>query len=193
MSNLSHLGASAVAKARFQGIAMPSNLYFALAQINRGVFVPGAIYASGDYVIASTWNNRVYKCTTAGTAGGTEPTWPTTDAGTVTSGGVVFTEQTTALAMGTFTEANYGGYTRATVAANSTNFSENGAGVISNLVAITYGTSPTTSQTVAVILEMSASSGGSVLSVAPMGNPQVANVGAGAVSTPIGQFNATVA
>jgi hypothetical protein len=39
-------------------------------------------------------NERVYRCTTAGTTGGTQPTWPLTAGSTVTDGGVTWTEVT---------------------------------------------------------------------------------------------------
>lgn len=42
--------------------------------------------------LPTTPNGRKYKVTTAGTTGASEPTWPTTPGGTVTSGTAVFTE-----------------------------------------------------------------------------------------------------
>jgi len=39
-------------------------------------------------------SERVFRCTTAGTSGGTEPTWVITKGATTTSGGAVFTEVT---------------------------------------------------------------------------------------------------
>jgi hypothetical protein len=50
------------------------------------------VYSAGAYVVPTIANNRVYKCTTAGTSGGSQPTWPTTAGGTVTDGTVVWTE-----------------------------------------------------------------------------------------------------
>jgi hypothetical protein len=48
-------------------------------------------YALGDYVVPTTSNGFYYECTTAGTSGTTEPTWPTTAGATVTDGTVVWT------------------------------------------------------------------------------------------------------
>jgi hypothetical protein len=188
MANLTALGRSKIARAIYQGGALPTTRYFALAKVNKGVFVAGATYAVGDYVIASAWNQRLYKCTTAGVSGA-EPAWPVVAGGTVTSGAATFTEQSTALLGGTFAEADYTGYARATVACNSGNFSEDASGNVANLNAISFGAGNTgTAQTVAVVLEMDAGAAGNVLSVEPMTNPQVANVGASAVTTPAGSF-----
>ncbi len=49
-------------------------------------------YSLGEIVRPTTGNSRSYRVTTAGTSGGSEPTWPTTAQGTVTSGSVVFRE-----------------------------------------------------------------------------------------------------
>lgn len=48
-------------------------------------------YASGDKVIPVTANGYYYKCTTAGTSGGTQPTWPILNGSTVNDGTVTWT------------------------------------------------------------------------------------------------------
>lgn len=49
-------------------------------------------YSLGAYCVPSTANDHVYKCTTAGTSGASEPTWTTTAGGTVSDGTAVWTE-----------------------------------------------------------------------------------------------------
>ena len=48
-------------------------------------------YAVGDTVVPLIANGFVYDVTNAGTTGGSEPTWPTTEDDTVTDGTVIFT------------------------------------------------------------------------------------------------------
>ena len=48
-------------------------------------------YSLGDHVKPSTPNNYYYECTTAGTSGGTEPTWGTTEGGTTADGTIIWT------------------------------------------------------------------------------------------------------
>lgn len=50
-------------------------------------WVMSTAYSLGDYVEPTTPNGFVYECTTAGTSGGSEPTWPTTGIGTTVSDG----------------------------------------------------------------------------------------------------------
>jgi hypothetical protein len=63
----------------------------------RRPFVASKAYAVGDLVYPTTanLNGHFYKVTIAGTAAGTEPTWPTGGGATVVSGTVTFTEQGT--------------------------------------------------------------------------------------------------
>ena len=62
----------------------------------KDVWVKSTAYAKGDYVrptLLSTFSGYIYKCTTAGTSGSSEPTWPTTADGTVVDGSVTWTCQ----------------------------------------------------------------------------------------------------
>jgi hypothetical protein len=64
-------------------------------------------------VLPTTANNRMYRCTTAGTTGSGEPTWPTAAGGTVTDGTAVWTEMTPDFQTQTnLTEAAYTSYAR---------------------------------------------------------------------------------
>lgn len=54
-------------------------------------WVTATAYALDDQVEPTVDNTYVYRCTTAGTSGGTEPTWPTVVGSTVTDGTVVWT------------------------------------------------------------------------------------------------------
>lgn len=60
-----------------------------------GTWAATTAYALDDYILPSTPAGRFYKCTTAGTSGASEPTWPTTLGGTVTDGAVVWTDMGT--------------------------------------------------------------------------------------------------
>jgi hypothetical protein len=105
-------------------------------------------YSSGAYIIGSAFastNRHIYKCTTGGTSGGSEPTWNQTVGGTTTDGTVTWTEVTALFAAGTTTGAEpaSGAYARVSVTNNTTNWPTPTGGdpaTVSNGTAITFPT-----------------------------------------------------
>jgi hypothetical protein len=68
----------------------------------------GVVKALGDAVRPTARNGYTYECTTAGTTGSTEPTWPTTVGATVTDGTVTWTcRQSYALANASLTASAF--------------------------------------------------------------------------------------
>jgi hypothetical protein len=57
-------------------------------------WVSGKSYILGQIIQPTSPNGRSYKCTTAGTSGGAQPSWPTTIYGTVVDGTAIWTENT---------------------------------------------------------------------------------------------------
>lgn len=98
--------------------------------------------SSGDTVIPTTPNGRMYRCTTAGTTGAGEPTWPTTEGGTVADGSAVWTEMTPDLeAMNAnVTEVSGGAYARVQRDPADANWSAASAtdGLTDNVAAVTF-------------------------------------------------------
>lgn len=136
---------------RGQTYTPPGTHYIGLIVATRGYSsaIRSAAVSLDDTVLPATPNGRIYKCTTAGTTGSGEPTWLTSEGGTVTDGTAVWTEQTTAMEAGTFTEVSGGSYARVGVAASLANFagtqsagsttaSSGTGGTISNNGAITF-------------------------------------------------------
>lgn len=67
-------------------------------QVIEDIWVKETAYAEDDVVrptSLSAFTGYTYICTTAGTSGATEPTWPTTEDGTVADGTVTWTRQDT--------------------------------------------------------------------------------------------------
>lgn len=63
-----------------------------LAPQNTAAWQASHAYGLGAFVKPTTRNGHVYVVTVAGTSGGSQPTWPTTNDATVTNGGVTFKE-----------------------------------------------------------------------------------------------------
>ena len=155
MAALTDYAENRIIDAKYRGVALvwPTVIAYAFILATRGYSsnIRSAVVAVNDTVIPTAPNGRLYKCTTGGTAGAGEPTWPTTAGGTVADGTATWTEQTTSLEGGVFTEvANAGNYTRGvlnpsltnwagTQAAASTVASTGTGGTTSNNVTITFG------------------------------------------------------
>lgn len=81
------------------------------ASLGGDAWVAATAYALNDWVNPS--NGHLYKCTTSGTSGGTEPTWPT-DGSTVSDGTAVWTDMGAAAApTSSDWTADHGGITMA--------------------------------------------------------------------------------
>lgn len=117
---------------------MPT-VYMALFRCSAGQSPRSTAVTSGQTTVPATPNGRMYRCTTAGTTGSGEPTWPTTSAGTVTDGGAVWTEMTPDFQANnsnvTSVEANYTGYARVALSGTE-GAAASGSGT--NSAAITY-------------------------------------------------------
>ena len=149
MALMSSYEQNVLLEAEFNGVAptLPADFYVALYIASLGEYVSGLTTTLGATIVPSTPNNRIYKVTTVGTTAltpSTEPTWPTTDGGTVTdANGNVWTEQTPSIKAGTINEASGGGYARQSVANTTTNWTltTNSIGNknVANAVTISFG------------------------------------------------------
>ncbi len=179
---------------RGQAAGVPASWYYGLIVATKGMWAASTVYALNDTIVTgSPTNNRIYKCTTAGTSGAAAPTWPVINGATIADGTAVWTEQTTAMEAGTFTEATYTGYARAAVAASlaalagtqgagTTVASTGTTGQTSNNAIITFGTAPTSTQTGLVV-------GLAVFDAATAGNTWIFEVG----NTPVQVINGSTA
>ena len=155
MASLTNYAENLITDARYRGQALtwPTVIAFAFILATRGYSsnIRSAVVSVNDTVIPTAQNGRLYKCTTGGTAGAGEPTWPTTAGATVADGTAVWTEQTTNFEAGVFTEvANAGNYARGVLAPSLVNWagtqgvgttvaSTGASGTTSNNSTITFG------------------------------------------------------
>ena len=152
---------SALLNAWFTGVAFtfPTTTYLGLLVCNfnsgaasPGYWATGIAVTTGTYVSPTTPNGHIYVCTTAGTTGSTEPTWPTGVGSTVTDGSTLVWTEATEYLLGINTtyppvEVSGGGYARspsAGLAQGTTDWTSAAASPdnmgyqTSNAVAITY-------------------------------------------------------
>jgi len=69
----------------------PTNVGGTVTDNNVETWAGSTTYTEGDIRIPTSPNGYTYECTTAGTSGSSEPTWPTNPGDTVTDGDVVWT------------------------------------------------------------------------------------------------------
>lgn len=168
-------------------------IYIALHLI-KGVWAASTAYALNDYVAPVTHNGRVYKCTTAGTSAATQPTWPTTNGGTVTDGTVVWTEQTTAMEAGTLPpEPAVGSYGRALYNPSDANWADpvSGDGHTQNAAAISFTTPTADWGTVGVYSTYDSLTGGTMQMATVLTAPKTI-LNTSPVSFPIGEMDFTI-
>jgi len=128
-----------------------TTLYFGLILSDRGFWQATTAYSVGETIMPTSGNlnGRMYRCSTSGTSGGTEPIWPTTTGGTVADGTAVWTEMTPSFQAETvFSEVTGGSYARVAITRGDTQFkgthgTTSGAssgtnGNTTNAVAITF-------------------------------------------------------
>jgi hypothetical protein len=130
----------------------------------------------GDFTVPATPNGRLYRCTTAGTTGSGEPTWPTTDGGTVSDGTAVWTEHTPSLrAVTNVPECAYTSYARVALGTGgSSKFNAAASGAQDNSAAITFPQKTGgTDEMVGAWGTYDASTGGNLLEFGGITNPKL--------------------
>ena len=168
--------------AEFTGVAptLPADFYVALYIASLGEYTSGLTTTVGATIVPSPPNNRIYKVTTVGSTAltpSTQPTWPTTDGGTVTdANGNVWTEQTPSIKAGTINEASGGGYARQAVANTSTNWTITTNSVnnknVANAVTISFGAVTANLGYVVAVVLFDASTAGNLRYIAEQMTPQ---------------------
>lgn len=121
--------------AEFGSAAYSAPASHEIGLISAAPWTATTVVATGAYGVPSAFvgtgssAGKVFKATTGGTTGSSQPTWPTS--GTVTDGSVTWTEVSALFAAGTITGAEPGGgigYSRQSITNNGTNWALQSAG-----------------------------------------------------------------
>lgn len=188
---------------RGQSLTPPATYHIALIAATLGYSNDNRNTAvtTGDTIIPATPNGHMYRCTTSGTTGGSEPSWTTTQGGTVNDGTAVWTEMYPDFeAAANLTEVSGGDYARASIACSLLNFSgTQGAGTetassgtngtISNNIAIDYPAPTANWGVVAGWVMYDAASGGNAWDWGILTTPKTINNGDAAPSFAAGNLS----
>lgn len=136
----------AVLGKEFGGVTFtpPATQFFGL--ILGAPWTAGTVIALNTFIVGSafaTSNRHIFKCTTGGTTGGSEPTWNQTVGSTTTDNTVVWTETSTLFGAGSFTNAEptAGAYARVSATNNTVTWttpSGSDPASVSNAIAISF-------------------------------------------------------
>lgn len=171
--------------------ALPSP-YLALFYASAGQSPRSTAVTVGQTTVPAILNGHMYKCTTAGTTGSSEPTWPTGSGSTVTDGTAVWTEMTPDFLGNTSSltsvEANYTGYARVAISAD---MAASANGSASNSTAIAFASATGGNNLIAAAATYDASTAGNELRYAML--TALLAVGTGVVpQVPVGDFVTSV-
>ncbi len=190
---------------RGQTFTPPATIFFSLIRATAGVSPRSTAVTVGQTTVPAAPNGRMYRCSTAGTTGASEPTWGPVNTGTTTDGTAVWTEMSddletySAVVSGAEVSTSGTAYARASVAASLTNFagtqgagtttaSSGNTGTTSNNGAITYSAPTAQWGVIGAVYAMDAVTGGNPLTWAMLANPKTINNGDAAASFGAGQF-----
>lgn len=190
---------------RGQAFTSPANIFFALIRATAGISPRSTAVTVGQTTVPAAPNGRMYRCSTAGTTGASEPTWGTVNDGTTTDGTAVWTEMTTdfesfsAVVSGAEVSTSGTAYARASVAASLANFagtqgagsttaSSGNTGTTSNNGSITYSAPTAQWGVIGAVYAMDAVTSGNPLTWAMLSAPKTVNSGDSAPSFAAGAF-----
>jgi len=171
----------------------PTSVFVGLYRATAGISPRSTAVTVGQTTVPATGNGRMYRCTTAGTTGAGEPTWSTTNGGTTTDGGAVWTEMSPDFeannANVTGIEVTGNGYGRQSISSSLANWSgtqgagttvaSNGSsGQSSNNGTITFATpTPAGWGVIAAAVISDASTAGNALLWGVLATPMTVNPG----------------